>query len=185
MSRLSTDEVISTLQAELAAETKERIATQIALGEAREALDTIYQLATPYATSADEDLTASELRTEIRQTALPWATANRPSDLPGDRSNRPDLAHSVTVDGQTFLIQPAFGCVSWFSDDPKNLERSSGGLMSAELGDAITAGARRLTDYGWPDCPAVDVTAPESQLYLDEINTAFGTCMDLSDFAGR
>jgi len=92
---------------------------------------------------------------------------------------------AITLSGNTFVIQPDFGCVSWFSDDPQHLERTSGGLMTCELYEAMSVGFRLLVDYDNPDCPTGNVTAPEDQKYLDQLNTVFGTFMVLDDFAGR
>ena len=62
----------------------------------------------------------------------------------------------------------AFGCYVWLEE--------CGSLSACEIGDFESA--------NW-SAQAVDVTAPEDQAFLDEVNRVLGSDFRLDQFAGR
>lgn len=77
-----------------------------------------------------------------------------------DHACRHDFAPASRLD--------AYGCYVWLED---------GSLICSEIGEFETHG--KDTDY------AVEVTAPESQDFLDAVNRQLGTDFRFSQFAGR
>jgi uncharacterized SAM-dependent methyltransferase len=61
-----------------------------------------------------------------------------------------------------------FGCVAWLY---------AGVLMTQDRGD--------YDEYGKNFDEAVEVTAPESQAFLDAVNAKLGTDFKMDEFAGR
>lgn len=76
----------------------------------------------------------------------------------------------MTTDFATLEEEPtyldAFGCYVWLED---------GALLACEKGEFETSG----------DEYAVEVSAPESQAFLDAVNVNLGTSFVMSEFAGR
>jgi hypothetical protein len=79
----------------------------------------------------------------------------------------------VTTEGEAMHARapiaefPKWGVAAWLDLD--------GALLVVELGDYRKTGLKE----------SVDVCAPASQEFLDEVNQAFGTTFQMADFAGR
>ena len=77
----------------------------------------------------------------------------------------------VDLDAEADKSEPvkleAFGCYVWLVE---------GGLIACEINDYEPAG---------DDTYAVDVSAPESQEFLDAVNAALGTTFQMDQFEGR
>lgn len=69
-----------------------------------------------------------------------------------------------------YVHLPAFGCVVWLDD---------GTLYTMEANTFREGGY----DINYRD--GVEVTAPESQAFLDAVNDRYATSFELDQFAGR
>ena len=78
---------------------------------------------------------------------------------------------------QLILDMPDHGCVVWF-----NGARTARWLMVCEVIDFYAAGGVEEATRMDLTC---DLTAPEDQAFLDQINEAFGSDLRFDDFAGR
>jgi hypothetical protein len=83
---------------------------------------------------------------------------------------------AVEIEGRDYLRLEPWGCVVWLEGE------HPGTLFGWELGEfdcAMAAGEFDPTDM------AYEISAPDSQEFLDAVNAHFGTAYQFDEFAGR
>jgi hypothetical protein len=81
----------------------------------------------------------------------------------------------IEMEEKTTAFLDDFGCVAWIETHRKSAY--AGVLMTQDRGD--------YDEYGKNFDEAVEVTAPESQAFLDAVNAKLGTDFKMDEFAGR